>query len=117
MINVETLKFLTILNELAELTEGGFDDFSNANEANWGTKVFYDSRKSEDGRFPVVMDACIIDDPKCSHHDIICYYDSDQNEFTVNAVRDEYDDTYLIQVDFMYSKKKIGIQNGDWYFA
>ena len=117
MINVETIKFFNMLNELAELTRGGFDDFSNATETDWRTKVFYVAENTNDGRFPVVLDACVIDDPRCYHHDIICYYDSGSNEFTANVVFSEDGGAPFIQIDFILSHEQIVIEDGRWYFT
>ena len=117
MINVETIKFLDMLNELAELSKGGFDDFSNATQANWRTKVFYDAKKADDGRFPIVLNACVIDDPECYHHDVIDYYDSASKEFTARVVFNEDEEEPFIQVDLILSEEQIVIENGRWYFT
>lgn len=117
MINVETIKFFNMLNELAELTNGGFDDFSNATQDTLHTKVFYDAGKSDNGRCPVVLGACVIDDPECYHHDIICYYDSESNEFTANVMFSEDDGAPFIQIDLILSHEQIVIENGRWYFT
>jgi len=117
MINVETIKFLNMLNKLAELSKGGIDDFTNATQANIHTKVFYDAKNANDGRFPIVLDACLVDDPECYHHDIICYYDSESQEFTVTVVFNEDEEEPLIRVDLTRSKEQIAIENGRWYFT
>ena len=117
MINVDTIKFFNMLNELAELTKGGFDDFSNATEDSWRTKIFYDRVNSNDDRLAIVLDACVIDDPKCYHHDVICYYDSSSNEFTANVIFSEYGGSPFIQIDLLLSQEQIVVEDGRWYFT
>ena len=58
---------------------------------------------------------CIVDDFEYIHHDIISYYDSDTEEFTVLAVIDK-DDKYII-VKFFNNQEQIVINNGCWCFV
>lgn len=117
MINLETIKFVKMLDELAERTKGGIFEFKKAvrNDIN-SRKLFYDQETQDsEGNYKVVRDMCIIDDPECIHHDVVCYYDSYTDEFTVRAVIRE-DDTY-ITVKFSHSEDEIVIENGSWYFV
>ena len=117
MINVETIKFVRMLNELAELTKKGIVPFEEANQENRNDKVFYDS-KAIDGEegYKVVLDACIVDDPQWYHHDIISYYDSHSLEYQVRVIIDEESMPY-ISVKLIISGDIIVIENGSWYFA
>ena len=117
MINIETIKFVKMLDELAELTKGGIFEFKKATQDDRNSrKVFYDQETQDsDGNYKVVLDMCIIDDPECIHHDAVSYYDSATEEFTVRAVINE-DDTYII-VKFLNSENQIIIEDGRWYFT
>lgn len=117
MINVETIKFVKMLDKLAELTKGGIFNFKKATQDDVNSsKIFYDEEaQDDDGNYKVVLDMCIIDDSECIHHDAVSYYDSYTKEFTVRAVTNE-DDTYII-VKFLNSKDEIVIENGSWYFV
>ena len=117
MINVETIKFIKMLDELAELSKNGIESFDKASENTWRNKIFYDTRKpaTEDG-YKVVLDACILDDPHCYHHDVISYYDSDNYEYNVRIKIDEDSNPY-IEVRLLISGDTAIVENGSWYFA
>lgn len=118
MINVETIKFTRLLDHLAALSSNGIEDFSLATEDTYYEKLFYDSESpTENGHFPVVADACIVDDPECIHHDIVSYYDTD--EYTISAVRDPDDGSIYVSVKFKYytDDDEIIIDKGEWYFC
>lgn len=116
MINLETIKFVKMLDELAELTKGGIFEFKKATQNDINSrKLFYDQEAQDsNGNYKVVLDMCIVDNRECIHHDAVSYYDSYTNEFTVRAVIRE-DDTY-ITVKFLNSKDEIVIGDGRWYF-
>lgn len=115
MINVETIKFVQMLDELAVLSKNGILPFENAKEGELHKKVYYDSRiEDEQGNYKVVLDACVVDDPQCYHHDIISYYDS--LEYNVRVVIDKESEPY-ISVKLLISEEIIVIENGTWYFA
>ena len=113
MINVETIKFVNMLNELAELSANGIEGFSRATSETIHTKLFYDDISSDENRlFRIVLDACIINE----HHDITAYYDSYTNEYTIRAVVDEGFEPYII-VHLSESGEEIEIENGSWNFV
>ena len=117
MINVETIKFVNMLNKLAELTENGIEKFSKASSGTYQTKLFFDEKtKDENSQYKVVLDACVIDDPKCEHHYVISYYDTDSNEYSVRVVIDEHNKPYVL-VRLTVSEDEVIIENGRWYFA
>ena len=117
MINVETMKLMKDLDNLAELCTSGISDFSEATEENAYSKVFYDGNcPDENGEYPVVLQSCIIDNPECIHHDIVCYYDSDTSEYTIRAATDDDGQMYIV-VKFTLSDRMIVVENGHWYFA
>ena len=117
MINIETIKFVKMLDELAALTANGVEPFSCASSESFGSKVFYDETKpDENGFFPVVLDACIIEDPECLHHDIVSYYDSVSKEYTVRADIVEGEDPSLT-VAMLHSDTQIAVYCGRWHFV
>ena len=116
MINIETLKFVKMLDELAELSRNGIEPFENATEETYRTKVFYDKTPLVDERgYRVVLDACIWDNPDCYHHDIVSYYDSRNSEYKIRVLIDE--EGAYIEVFLLISEDAIVIENGMWYFA
>ncbi len=118
MINIETIKFIKMLDELANLTKGGIFEFKKATKDDVNSsKVFYDKEaQDKDGNYRVVLDMCVIDDPECLHHDAVSYYDSNTKQFTVRAITNEGSNTYIV-VKFYDTKYQIVIKNGSWYFV
>lgn len=112
MINIETIKFVNMLNNLAKLSVNGIEGFSKATAKNFNTKLFYDDISSDENRlFKIVLDACMND-----HNDIVCYYDNYTNEYTIRAVVDEGSEPYII-VQLSESGEIIEIENGTWKFV
>ena len=114
MINIETIKFINMLDKLASLAENGISPFEEATENTYGEQIFYDSRQvnGEEG-YRVVLDACVVDDPAYYHHDIISYYDSDSLEYKVRVMIDE--DGAFIVVTLVMSDSIVIIENGGWH--
>lgn len=116
MINLETIKFVKMLDELAALSQNGIEPFKNATEESFRQKVFYDVEALEEkGGYKIVLDACIVDDPQCYHHDIISYYGEHNLEYNIRVIIDE--DSAYIEVSLLVSEEIIVIENGKWYFA
>ena len=116
MINFETIKLIHQLNELAEKTANGIKPFAEMNEENRNDFVFYHEVPDSEDNFPVVLDAMLIDDPECYHHDAVSFYDSDTDEYTVRVVNDEIEGTY-VRVRLALSFEEIIIEDGHWYTA
>ncbi len=119
MLNVKTLKVISLLNELAKKEKNGIREFKNANEGNRETFVFYDATsctRREDGAllYKVPYDMCIIDDETNKHHDIISYYGDD--DYSVMVV-DDRDGELFLEVHFPAEEEFIEFSNGEWYFA
>lgn len=116
MINVETIKFINLMNELAQRSANGIDDFANATEETYShngtpTKIWFDQEASEEeGEFSVVLDACVCE----GHHDAICYYGN--GEYTVRVV-DDGEGSLYVRVHLLGSNEMIHIHDGEWYFA
>ncbi len=105
MINIETIKFVRMLNELAERSENGIVSFQYATDETRYDKVYYDEKS---GR--IVLDACLV----ANHHDIVSFYDSVSKEYTMRVITEE--EPYVL-VELYSSKEQIVIQNGQWYFV
>ena len=117
MINVETIKFVNMLNELAELSKNGIVPFVEANEENKATKIFFDQNShDQNGGYKVVLDSRVIDEPDTYHHDIVSYYDSGNFEYQIRAYISK-DSTPYVSVNLLISGDIIIIQDGTWYFA
>lgn len=113
MINVETIKFVNMLNKLASLSSNGIEKFSKATSETYGVKLFYDDISlNENNLNRVVLDAVL----DAEHHDIVCYYDSDSNEYTIQVEVDESSKEYIV-VKLTESKEEIIVEDGSWYFA
>ena len=120
MINVETVKFVKMLEELAELMEGGIAEFAEATETNRHEKLFYDaSTRDEKGRCRIVLDSCVVDDPECRHHDVVSYYEDYINgKYTVRAVLEGEDaDAPYLEVRVDQNEELIIVEPGHWYFS
>ena len=116
MINLETIKFVRMLEEFAELSKNGIEPFENATENTFRAKVFYDVETiNSDNECLVVCDAQINEDPECYHHDIVSYYE-DTLEYTIRVVIDESAAPY-ISVKLKISEEIIVVEDGKWYFA
>lgn len=117
MINFETIKFMKLLDELAELTEEGIEPFENATEGTIRTKIFYDaSQADEKGGYRIVCESCILDDPDCFHHDIISYMDEGSHEYKIRVLFDEDEKPYIL-VELWISEEVIIVEDGYWHFA
>lgn len=112
MINTKTIRFISELNELAELAENGIEPIKKATQDTYQHMVFYDPNNNN----RVVADACIIDDADCYHHDIISYYDELENGYSNYSitVNDESDDSF-IEVNFDDGTYIIIDRYGRWY--
>ena len=117
MINIETIKFRKMLDELAELSANGIEPFENATYESFHSKIFYDSKKLDEEGYKVVLQACLTLD----HHDIISYYDADSFEYNVRVKIDEesFPDESIpyVEVKLLISEDIIIIEDGKWYFA
>jgi len=118
MINVETIKFLRMLDELVELVVNGIEEFSETTESTYRTKIHYDKKtEDEKGYCNIVLDACIVDDADCYHHDVISYYGYDSDEYKVQVAFDDYDGTPYVLVSLLESGEQIVVDDEHWYFV
>lgn len=118
MINVETIKFIKMLDELAELVGNGIEEFGEATETTFRTKIFYDKKTADEkGNFNIVLNAYLIDDTDCYHHDAISYYGYDSNEYKVQVAFDENDGEPYVFVKLLENDELIIVDTTHWYFA
>lgn len=118
MINVETIEFLKMLDELSELVTNGIENFETATEATYQTKIFYDKKTADkNGNCNIVLDACIVDNTDCYHHDVISYYGHNSNEYTVQVAFDDIVKTPYVLINLLESNKQIIVDAKHWYFA
>ena len=115
MINIETIRFIQMLDELAILSSKGVEPFENAKEDTWRDKIYYDAEAPDKDGYRIVLDACVVDDPQCYHHDIISYYDSGNLEYQIRVIVD--DEGAYIVVQMLISEDTIVVENGAWHFA
>lgn len=123
MINVETIKFIEMLNVLAEKTTHGFMDWNSTDDAdtiNNFEGILFDSKNDN----KVVLAKCVIGE-ECPHKDIIAYFDQDAicaHELIIVRVllpEEEGDPEAYIGVSVVdrYTHNTIlafSIQNGRW---
>lgn len=115
MINIETIYFLKLVEDLAKMSKNGIEPFANATQLNINEKIFYDENKeTQNGEYPVVCDACVIDGD-CDHHDIISYHGSTADEYSVCAKQDENGKWFVLIS--LYDDSQIIIEDGEWYFV
>ena len=111
MINIETIKFVRMLDELASKSKYGIEEFCNATEKNFSQKVFY----AECFDYKVVLDARLVDEKECYHLDIVSF--CEDAEYVVNVRFDESDSAPYLIVTLFGSDEQIVVENGKWYFA
>ena len=111
MINIETIKFVRMLDDLAERSIRGIEEFSNATNNALHEKIFF----AKSYNYKVVLDACVIDEKDYYHHDIVSFYEN--NEYVITAHFDEDDNHPYLVVDLFNSNEQIVINGGEWYFV
>ena len=118
MINIQTVKFMKLIEDLKELSRNGIKPFSECTENNKNEYVFYDEKATNsDGTYKICLDICVCK----GHHDIISYYEhykGDRNavdEFIYGIALDESGSSY-INIK-MSASEDIVIENGNWDFT
>lgn len=105
MINMETVLFIEMLNNLAKKTANGFMDWNstdNADEINAFSGILFDSKAANQ----VVLAKCVIGE-ECPHKDITAYYD--QNVCGT-------DDCITVQVKQVEATEEEIAKHGEDYF-
>ena len=109
--NYSTIKFLAMLEELADMSKNGFIKFSEYKNDCGNKVVFIDEEGRNFGR--IVLDMCVDE----NHHDAISFYDGGYIRgfhFTARVEEDEYDEGYYIFISGEQDMS-IVIENGRWY--
>lgn len=119
MINIETVSFIAMLNELAEKEQNGIREFKEATSENKDDCIFYDatscSRRGEDGALMYrVIGFGFIDE---IHHDIVCYCDDESNDFTAFVIDDGEDGAPYLEIRIPAEDKYIQFADGKWFFV
>lgn len=110
-INFNTLRFLDMLNKLAEMTKHGFIAFDEVSTDEDCEKVMYDNSKEDYAGYRIVMD-CVIDE---CHHDIVSDYDSYCCGGYKARVEFDDDDIPYIEIQTDDSNTWFVVENGRWY--
>lgn len=95
-MDFETIKFISLLNQLAEKSKNGYIPFSKATAKNKNC-ILYDDESTYSNGHPIVCDTCIDE----IHHDIIDTYEGEESFINITC---KYDTSINIVVD-----------NGTWY--
>lgn len=125
MINMETVYFISILNELATMTETEDGKpwilpFAECTSENQNDSLFYDEKnpmmEGDAGDdlpvyYDIILDKCV--DSIC-HHDIISVYSNIFPTVTIRYRAPYYGDTGTIEVS-TESEHDIMIHDGIWY--
>lgn len=119
MINVKTIKFVNLLNKLAECSLNGIIKFSEVTEESFDyDQLVYDDVSTNENKYRVIADAIVYDTPEYTR-EIIGYYDGYNNkhreECSIKVKFDDEDEPYIC-VHFFPSGEEIEISNGSWEF-
>ena len=115
MINLETVQFIAMLNELVEKEKAGIKEFKDATAKDKDDCIFYDATacsRRDDGAlmYQVVLASCIDE----NHHDIIAYYSN--HDYDVHVVNDG--ESIWLEVHVLAEDEYIEFGgNSGWYFV
>ena len=107
LINVETIKFVRLLDDLAKTSLNGISPFENASEKS-KNNIFYDSNMYDEDGYFVVYWSNIRD------HYIHSYYDSITNGYKVRVVLNY--PAPVLRITLLGSRETIIIHDGIWEF-
>lgn len=115
MINIETIKFIAFLNDMAEKTKEGFYPFSTVIEKKG---ILYNDEEKYKKGHKIIADYLVA----CDHHDIISTYTDVYERYGITIVviteieGDDDIDPY-IEITFDYCNECIIIEDGRWHFV
>ena len=120
MIDIETVKFMKMLENLTKLSRNGIENFETATEDTLHSKIFYIKESASAPPPYRVVESALFDDYGC--HDIIRYF-GDENNYNVcvdfiqeSEENGQENNSLFIVVSFPDRMEQISIENGDWYF-
>lgn len=108
-MDFETIKFISLLNQLAEKSKNGYIPFSKATAKNC---ILYDDESTYSNGHPIVCDTCIDE----IHHDIIDTYNEiyDPEGIVIRLVIEGEES--FINITCKYDTSiNIVVDNGTWY--
>ena len=118
-LNIATLKFISMLNELAERSKQGYIGFSKYRydtEADITAGIIFDDSDGA-GFGRIIADMCVDE----QHHDIVSTYDQwiENTSYDIRVRIDESDDGEVIYwIDVTGDDDlNIVIEDGRWYWA
>ena len=110
-MDFETIKFIALLNNLAEKTKNGYIPFSKATTKNKNC-ILYDDESTYSNGHPIVCDTCINE----IHHDIVDTYNEiyDPRGIIIRLVIEG--EEAFINITCIYDESiDIVVENGRWY--
>lgn len=110
-MDFETIKFISLLNQLAEKSKNGYIPFSKATAKNKNC-ILYDDESTYSNGHPIVCDTCIDE----IHHDIIDTYNEiyDPEGIVIRLVIEG--EGSFINITCKYDTSiNIVVDNGTWY--
>ena len=112
MVNTETIKFISRLNDLARSSKNGIYPFSTATKEQ-KNGLLYDDSKILGDVHPLVAD-CVIDN---EHHDIVSTFTQmyDADGIVIGVKVEEGNDAYVTVTSRNDPELSIVIENGIWY--
>lgn len=114
MINVETVRFVKLLNDLAEKSKIGILPFSTLPPALFESVLCYNDRSPDaQGHYKLIRQA-VFDDEEETRLSVSSYYE-DTDGYVIRAHPDTKDGTYVTVR--MKDGSLIMIENGMWYFV
>lgn len=110
-MDFETIKFISLLNQLAEKSKNGYIPFLKATAKNKNC-ILYDDESTYSNGHPIVCDTCIDE----IHHDIIDTYNEiyDPEGIVIRLVIEGEES--FINITCKYDTSiNIVVDNGTWY--
>ena len=115
MVDVKTVKFMKMLEELAERSKNGIEDARQATRENKNTKIFYDSHsRNSNGEKRIVEDLEIETDADCN---VIKYFGHDLDcEVVLDSILTGEGEVQCVKV-ILPGDEDIYVEDGEWYFV
>lgn len=115
MIDVKTVKFMKMLEELAKRSKNGIEDFAKATRENRYSKIFYDTQSNKNKKKWRIVEEAEIDD--FAHHNAIRYFGLDLDcEVILDYIQSGDGEELCVKVN-LPGDEDIYIENGEWYFV
>ena len=110
-MDFETIRFISVLNQLAEKTKNGYIPFSQATAEDTNCIMYDDTTKYSNG-YPIILDAFIDE----NHHDIIDTYNNIYAQKGIIIRLVIVDEEPFVNITSEYNQNiDIVIEGGKWY--